>query len=457
MRSLLRSPGCNRVAMFVLNDVRLDSRVRREAASLAAAGWEVVVYGVLTEATASIPRERVEGYTIIRVPMLARPTGGAAISPTDGRQARPRTPVPRRLLVAVFDATRPLFGGSLHMLANWQLRWRSWGRRVAAQVEPADVWHAHDLNTLALAVDCKRRLGGMLVYDSHEIFTEAGAMSRLPALVRRLAGWAERRLVRDADAVITVNQTIAGVLAGHLGVPEVQVIHNCAEPPREDASPLRGAIRVASAVPIVLYHGALTAGRGLELLVSAMADERLRLAHLVFMGYGPELHRLRGLSMESSSGDRIHFLPPVPPREVTSWVSGADVAAMPIEPGTLNHRLCSPNKLFEALAAGVPVVGPRFVEFRRIIQDAPDGPLGRLHEDHSPQAIAEALHAILATPQHARAELRQRCRSAASKRWSWSIEADRLVATYARLRAAAPASAGSVPSGRGIVPAARRA
>ena len=44
------------------------------------------------------------------------------------------------------------------------------------------------------------------------------------------------------------------------------------------------------------------------------------------------------------------------PTELLDWVAAADVVAMPIQPSTLNHRLTTPNKLFEALAAGVPVV-----------------------------------------------------------------------------------------------------
>ena len=52
----------------------------------------------------------------------------------------------------------------------------------------------------------------------------------------------------------------------------------------------------------------------------------------------------------------VAVLPAVPPTELLNWVAGADVVAMPIQPTTLNHRLTTPNKLFEAMAAGVPVV-----------------------------------------------------------------------------------------------------
>jgi glycosyltransferase involved in cell wall biosynthesis len=439
-----------RVTMFVLNDMRLDSRVRREARTLAASGYEVVVYAVLTDATASVASERVDGYSIMRVPMLMRPSGdaprvaGSLSSPT----ARS---VAIRLAVRAFDGTRHFFGGSVHVLASWQLRWRSWARRVAAQVTEGDVWHAHDLPTLSLAVDCKRRFGGVVVYDSHEIFTEAGAIARLPRSVRAGIRWSERRLAKQADAVITVNESVAGVLGEQLGRPDVQVVHNCAEPPRGQRSLLREVADVAADDPLILYHGSLTVGRGLELLVAAMTDDRLGRAHLVMMGYGSLRDRLELLAGDPAVAGRVHLLPPVPPDELTAWVAGADVAAMPIEPGTLNHRLSSPNKLFESIAAGVPVVGPAFVEFRRVVERNAEGPLGVLHRDHSPRAIADALCSVLMAGQSARRAMRSRCLRAAARRWRWGREAAGLLAVYAGLPEHEPGSSRAAASGRGIV------
>ena len=154
---------------------------------------------------------------------------------------------------------------------------------------------------------------------------------------------------------------------------------------------------------------------------------------------------MQALASRSPARDRIHLLPPVPPDEVTRWVAGADVAAMPIEPTTMNHRLSSPNKLFEAIAAGVPVVGPDFPEFRRVILDSRHGTLGRLHTDHASGSIVAAIDHLLALDQHERATMRARCRAAADEQWNWSLESRRLLDAYAALaRSAAPSVAPSV-------------
>jgi glycosyltransferase involved in cell wall biosynthesis len=437
-----------RVSMFVLNDMRLDSRVRREASALAGAGYVVTVYAVLTQATAHLWREWVpDGYTIVRVPMLMPPVteSGAAFEGVRTGGAG------RAFVAAAFAATRPLFGGALHFAANWQLRWARWSRRVVRLVEPADIWHAHDLNTLPLAIGCADRFGGSVVYDSHEVFTEAGATSRLPASARAFMRWRERRWAREASAIITVNDSVASVLRHHLDIPDITVVHNCANRPSSNRSPLRERIGVGPSTPVVLYHGSVTIGRGIEALVSAVEDRRLASPHLVVMGYGPRRPHIEKLARSSAAADRIHFLPPVPPTEVTTWVSGADVAAMPIEPTTLNHRLSSPNKLFEAIAAGVPVVGPDFPEFRRIVHDQRRGHLGRLHADHGPSAIAGAVGAILSLPPAERAALRTRCRAAAAERWNWDVEAQRLLSAYAMLSPSSMRFSERRPLGRSVM------
>ena len=434
-----------RVRMFVINDMRFDSRVRREATTLAAAGYDVVVYAVMSDATTHLEREDdPRGFRIVRLPMLMRPQTVVGTDATSA--ARPTGALRRRALVAVTVATRPLFGGTLHFLANWHLRWRPWSRRALAKIEPGDIWHAHDLNALPLAIECADRYGGAVIYDSHEIFVDAGATSALPAPARAILQRLERGWARRADAVITVNDSIADVLRERLDVDQLHVVHNCADAPDSAESPLRDSIGVDSAVRVALYHGSITTGRGLETLVASMTDPRLRDVHLALMGYGPIRPHLQKLAASSPAAERIHFLPLVPPSDVTRWVSGADVAVMPIEPSTLNHRLSSPNKLFEAIAAGVPVVGPSFAEFQRIVVDGPNGPLGVLHDGHSPTDVAVAIDGVLSLPRQEYAAMRARCRTATVERWSWGVESQRLLTMYAALSPATSPATVNLPA-----------
>jgi glycosyltransferase involved in cell wall biosynthesis len=114
-------------------------------------------------------------------------------------------------------------------------------------------------------------------------------------------------------------------------------------------------------------------------------------------------------------------------------VASADVGVMAIQASTLNHRLSSPNKLFESIATGLPVVVSNFVEMRRIVLDDPDGPLGAVCDPADPASIAAAIRSILDLDLAARADLRARCLRAAHNRWNWETESAKLVALYASL------------------------
>ena len=397
------------VAMFVLNDCRTDARVLREAGTLAAAGYEVTIVARTSDPYAARgDREHRDGFTIVRVPvaggvmrwlLLAR-RGRALV---DGLRALPaaaesRSGVLATLLVVaalivlalpllvlgafVVIAARALVGRSGLLRSawstlSWRLQWRfavlSWARAAGALAPSAAVFHAHDLRALPAALAARERYGhGAVIYDSHEVFVEAGANAARPARAKRAMRQLERRLVRDVQALVTVNDALARLLGPELGLERVVVVRNCPprwDPPLPRPDLLRGASGIPGAAPVILYHGALAAGRGVEQLLAALLEPGLEAAHLVLLGFGPSRRELARLAADPDLGGRCHFLDPVPPDELLPWVASADVAAMPIQPTTLNHRLSTPNKLFEALAAGVPAVASDFPAMREIVAE----------------------------------------------------------------------------------------
>jgi glycosyltransferase involved in cell wall biosynthesis len=116
---------------------------------------------------------------------------------------------------------------------------------------------------------------------------------------------------------------------------------------------------------------------------------------------------------------------------------------MPIQASTLNHRLSSPNKLFESIATGLPVVVSDFVEMRRIVLEDPDGPLGAVCDPADPVSVAAAIRTILDLGPEARETLRARCLRAAHERWTWETESSHLVELYELLARQPVAARGS--------------
>jgi glycosyltransferase involved in cell wall biosynthesis len=94
----------------------------------------------------------------------------------------------------------------------------------------------------------------------------------------------------------------------------------------------------------------------------------------------------------------------------------------------------TPNKLWEGLAAGVPVIVSDFPVMRRIVMDDPVGPLGATCDPTDPRSIAGAIRAIVERQPDERAALRARCLRVAHERWNWENESARLVDLYAGIR-----------------------
>jgi glycosyltransferase involved in cell wall biosynthesis len=419
-----------RVAMFVYGDVTHDSRVLREAASLASAGQHVTVLARPADilSTRGGP-ERRDGFDLVTVPV------------PDGWRRRWRIGgLPLRLAARMIDRVgRGRF--SIEVTLAWLVIWRfavgGWARAAARSAPPADVFHGHDLSALPAAIAAARRHGGRVVYDSHEIFLDSGAYASRPAWIRRRLARREAAMLRQCVALVAVNDAVIEELGRRYELPDVTIaVHNC--PPRWDppATPdgrLRHAVGVEADVPLALYHGSFGPERGFEQLAAAVLEPGLERIHVAFLGYGSGRPRLEALAREPRFGGRIHVVDPVSPDELLPWVSGADVDVMALQPTTLNHRLSTPNKLFEAIAAGVPVVVSDFAPMRAIVVDDPDGPLGEVCDPTRPASIGAAILRVVAAPPAARVALRERCLSAARARWNWETESARLVALYRSL------------------------
>lgn len=407
-----RPPLTRRVAMALYSDLDHDSRVLHEAASLAAAGHEITVYCLSYDGP---PPEQFK--VVSHLPDRTRIVPGVASPFRQTGSARLRR-----------------IAGRIAWMRDYLRNLRAWGRWAIEAAGAVDVWHAHDLPGL-MAVGPLVSDGVAVVYDSHEIFLETGTATRMPWPVRRLLSTYERRLVRRAAALVTVNEAYADVLRRRLAPAAVVIVRNCVPTGagRSTASTrLRSAAAIPDGAPIVLYHGALTANRGIEQLVAALQEPGMGEVHLALLGFGDV--SLLGLPADGPAGhSRVHVLPAVAPDDLVDWVTGADLDAIPLQRSSLNHWLCTPNKLWESIAAGVPVVVSDFPVMRSIVLDDPGGPLGTVCRPDVPASVAAAIRSILELSGPERDEIRDRCRRSAAERWNWETEASRLVALYRTL------------------------
>ncbi len=383
-----------RILMLVISDVVGDARVLRESATLAGAGHRVHVVG----------RGPAPADPALPPGVTAAWVGGAPARP-GGRRLRASGPG-RAARWALLPAHRRAA----------EARWVAAARAAVAGERP-DVVHAHDAPTLGLGAAVARRTGARLVYDAHEYWPGRRREGRPTPLADRAERRAEGRRGARADLVVTVSDALAGRLRRDHGWPRVAVVRNtfpagpAAGPGAATAGPPRGLV----------YAGRVAAGRDLGTLARAAP----RLAPLTVTVLGPG--DARGLDLRG-----IDVRPALAIDDVDAVLRDAGLALVPLEDGWENHRVALPNKLFQAVRAGVPVVAADLPALRAVVR-AHD--LGTLYRPGDPDALVAAVRRACADHARHAAAVRR-----AAPALSWEADADRLLAAYAALE---PAPAGS--------------
>jgi glycosyltransferase involved in cell wall biosynthesis len=411
------SPGPTRhVALLLNNPFTADSRSWKLARSLAETGSRVTV---VARAAPGLPgRDEQDGVRVVRVaqprPLSWLPTPGLpSKTPRHGVRARLRDTVGRAV-----QAVRYL------LLA------RSWANRIATVIEGADIWQSEGLVTLPVALRLRDKLGGRVVYDSRDLHVESARFARLPGPWRRLLARGERRWARSADAVVTVSRPYADVLEPMLGRAATIVMNGPVAWDRPDppARILHQRLGLEPSTRVVLYLGAVAANRGIEQAIGAIA--LVERAALVVIGDGPVKADCEELGRSSAAADRIHFLSAAPPADILPLTASADVSIMPVIATTLNHRLNTPTKLFDAMGAGTPVVASDLPGMAPIVRETG---CGVLCDPASPDDIARAIREVIDAPADRREAFTRACLAAARGPYAWERQVEGLLELYDRI------------------------
>ncbi|HEY3072024.1 MAG TPA: glycosyltransferase [Candidatus Limnocylindrales bacterium] len=455
-----------RLVIVVPTTAEFDSRTYRIASGLAARGHEVTVMGRLKAGLAA-DEQHAAGYRIRRVPVstidglpfpgLVRALRTAVRRFYAWRTGTPFRPIPP----SGSSTTRSGQGagrsiqegpGTLESAAPAADHGASLPRRAAAdlvrrlaiplqirsqlretrRVAPrADLYHGMAYMGIPIALDLARRHGAKVVYDARDIYLEAANLARMRGPARRLLARAERGWARRADRVVTVNRPYAEVIASRFGVELPLIVMNCSyrnQPGEPRERRFHDVLGLPAERRVVLYQGGFSRDRGIEQLLAAIPE--IPNATLVLMGYGYLEDEIRSRAADPAIRECVAVLLAVAPTELLDWVAGADVVAMPIQPTTLNHRLTTPNKLFEAMAAGVPVVASDLPGMAPIVAEVD---CGVLVDPTDPHAIAAACRRLLDESPEAAAQRRARILRAAHDTYNWEGQLEVLLAEYGRL------------------------
>ena len=285
-----------------------DPRVAKEATSLVSAGNEVTVLEWSRHENDSLPTEIIDDIKIIRLR---------------------NTKFMNLMRTALFQ--NPL--------------WWSIATKKALELHsetPFDIVHAHDLDTLSIGVRFKKSTGAKLVYDAHEIFSYM-ISDDYRFILPRMAQFLEDRWIKNIDGLIVASENYISFYSDRTNVPVAQVL-NCPKKPDKDYS------SKDSKPFIVSYIGVLHKVRLFPDAVHALGN----LDGIRFEIAAKKEGCYDVVESASSKYGNVEFLGPIPYHEVMSRTSKANAILCMFNPESLLHKVCSPNKLYDSMAAGIP-------------------------------------------------------------------------------------------------------
>lgn len=392
-----------RIAAVVHNGVKHDARVLKAAASLNSQGHEVRLFGLTPEET--------EDFTLpngISVHLQHRDLA-------DSRARIEREGLPKGRESAIWTSFR--------------IQGETVFESVLEAFEP-DIVHVHDHLTLTAARLYKERFDCPIIWDAHEIYEDLASIEKERAAVNS-------RIIREnatfVDGFITLNQSIADFY--HVKYPELPravLVPNAVErtaQTRYDGR-LHEAAGLGSEQKVLLFQGGFSQHRGIPALLEAAQHLREDWS-LVFMGWGKLEDMIRQYAEAPSDRppgrERVAIVPGAPHDELLSWTAGASLGAIPYENTGLNHLYCSPNKLWEYPAAGVPILATDMPEMEKQIGKYD---IGRtVSRDLDPQEVASAVNTLSEADLR---RLKMNCGTYASAE-NWQNYESRIVDLYSSL------------------------
>jgi len=353
------------VCMIVHNSLTYDTRVLREAASITRNGLSVVILAITPNEHHLPVVEVLKGFTIRRISLpvsyrqlassvhncieiLAKQQFASQNSKQNNQGVWRRLKLaPQRLISEILSSVYRLVLSDESVVAMFivvlQGMYCMWSVK-------ARIYHAHDFSGL-LHVAIAGIWNRPIIYDSHELFFDQWYPNDPPRIYRNLRSW-EKFLARRASAILTVGETIADRLVETLKVKPPTIIFNAVD--LRFLEPSEVTYNTSGRRTIV-HSGALNFGRHLPELLTSLLYLPEDVV-IVLMGDGVLKESLEMQAKELCVTDRVIFVPPVLPNSIASTLAQADIGAVLITNQNIHYDCSMPNKLFECVAAGLPLI-----------------------------------------------------------------------------------------------------
>jgi glycosyltransferase involved in cell wall biosynthesis len=385
----------NQIVMLVVSDLRIDPRVEREARALAVAGYHVHVI------CPAVPHR---GNTQVALDWGPNVT------------------------IALLHWSAASFMDRPPGYLAYQLY------REAIKSKPFAI-HAHDLSTAYAGIVAARVTGAHFVVDFHEWFSEnvhwdstKSEWAPYPRDWKLLLQKLEARCLTEASATITVCDSIADAMVDELGGRRPHLIRNIPSLkaiPTKEYPLLKHQLGLPESCFVVLWQGGTGPTRLIEPIIESLAFA----PRCVFVVRGPSLdlfgESYRALARRVGVEDRLVLTGPIPSGDVVAAARGADAGIWTLPALCRNFTYALPNKIFEYIASGLPVLAANYPEAKRLLADHD---IGLTFDPYDPHSIAAAINLLIEDP--ALASRYRKNTSAALQRLDANAEWQKLVTIY---------------------------
>tara|TARA_R110002072_G_scaffold10217_13_gene47850 strand:- start:410 stop:1528 length:1119 start_codon:yes stop_codon:yes gene_type:complete len=280
-----------------------------------------------------------------------------------------------------------------------------------------DIYFSNDLDTLLPNFLIAKLKSKKLIYDSHEYFLGVPEIQNR-ALVKKVWTLVEKLCLPHIDGFITVNKSIGQLYFNDYNL-QACIIRNIGDSRIPLTPKTRKDLNLPEGKFILINQGAgINIDRGMEEALEALRilDNCL----LLLVGKGDVIPKIKNLVEQYSLQEKVIFIEPKPYLEMLQYTLNADCGLSLDKNSNINYQYSLPNKLFDYIKSGIPIICSDIVEVSGIVK-AYD--IGELCSDHRPETIANAVLSI----QNKRKDYFQNNLKKAAEENNWEIESKKLL------------------------------
>jgi glycosyltransferase involved in cell wall biosynthesis len=371
-----------RILISVTSDLSTDQRVNRTATTLKEAGYRVLVIGRSLKTSTELSPKR---YRSIRFKLWAE--------------------------------KGPMFYAFYNIRLFWFLLWHH-----------ADILVSNDLDTLPANLLAAKLKKIPLVYDSHEYFTGVPELINRPK-VQRIWKKIERYCLPKVDYAITVNESIAQLFKEEYN-KDFKVIRNVpliTKPFLSERENLKRELGLPQSKKVIILQGAgINIDRGAEELVEAM--KYLTDYLLLIVGGGDVIPDLKKIVLDKNLKDCVWFISKQPIEILRKYTAASNLGITLDKANNINYKLSLPNKLFDYIHAGIPVLSSNLPELKNIVVGYN---IGKICSDHDPKNISNLIEEMLSSDKQIKTW--EDNTAIAARELNWDKEKERLLSIFKQI------------------------